>query len=310
LQYLFPHKTLGENDLIGCGYCPCTDPELDQGKAYQGVTALLRHIHEEHTQADSPAPARLQWDFNSSFKNVLAGDVNIRRHFLSLVKEQNRRIANKTPPYNVPPTLSWLQSNNTRRLLDELQTLGGKIEGVYFTHLRQEDEFHLKSLLMKAYEQAHKWQPSATQVTGTFSQRQAPAQSPPQPFQQPRSLPMSPHSQYPGAEDALSFAAMGQGAYDVSQYPSFDDERVQYDQTLRPGEVPSTQQFEGFSGRLEPGNLGSSATTPYARNPHNLNYTPNTPAPGQHSNLDTFSGILDALDVDESDLFSKYTTGL
>jgi len=301
LPYLFPQTTLGESDLIGCGYCLCNDPELDQGKAFQGVSALLRHIHEDHTQADSLAPARLQWDFNSSFKNVLSGEVNIRRHFLSLVKEENRRIANKTPPYNVPPTLSWLQSQDTRRLLDEMQTLGGSIVGVPFTHLRQEDEFQLKSLLMRAYEAAHKWQPS-TVLMGAMPQRLAPARSPQQQLQQTRSVPPPPQAEYYASQDALSFTAMGQGAFDSSQYPSFEDDRATIRPTGFPRTAPYPQKFEN--------NDDGSEATRYLGNPSNPTHALSTPARGQHPNLDTFSGILDALDVDESDLFEKYTTGL
>ncbi|KAF2684120.1 hypothetical protein K458DRAFT_37751 [Lentithecium fluviatile CBS 122367] len=286
LQYLFAQNTVGESDLIGCGYCPCNDLELDQGKAFPGVSALLRHIHEEHTQADSPAPVRLQWDVNSSFKNVLTGEVNFRRHFLALVKEKNRWIANKTPPYNVPPTLSWPHSPDTRRLLDELQALGSRIFGVPFTHLPQEDEFELKNLLIRAYDAAHKWQPSSSQLTGAPPQLLAPTRSPQHPSQQPRPVPPPPppsqpqYPQYTQTEDALSFAAMGQGACDTSQYPSFDDDRAFDSIPVRTRQGPTPQQLDNISN-LQRGN--PTEPTRFANAPSASTPAPNSLASARDS---------------------------
>jgi hypothetical protein len=295
----------------------------------------LRHIHEEHTQADSPTPPEhLQWDFNWAFNNVLSGEVNIRRHFLSLVKEENRLLS-RTSPYSVRPTLSWLQTKETKQLLDELQILGGNIIGVPFTHLSEEDAWTLKCLLPRAYEAAHKWQPSST-VTTAMPSRSAPALTPASTLasaqskhlpqqQRPMTTPQQMNStnvqnnlnfaamgqgaydssQYHDAQDTLNFAAMGQGAYDASQYPAFKANRALARHGGPSREVPFPQQsnsaYHGPGG--DTGDRGSMKYTPSPSNPV---FPLSAAAPEQSPNLDPF-GLPQALNMDDSDIFRKYT---
>jgi hypothetical protein len=278
---------------------------------------------------------QLGWDFNASFKNVLSAEVNIRRHFLSLVKEENRRIASKTPPYNVPPTLSWPPSPDTKQLLDELQALGGTITGVPYTQLNEDDAWTLKCLLTRAYEAAHKWQPSST-VMAAMPSRSAPvltpastlasAQSKHLPQQQrPMTTPQQANSinvqnnlnfaamgqgaydssQYHDAQDTLNFAAMGQGAYDASQYPAFKANRALARHGGPSREVPFPQQsnsaYHGPGGDTD--DRGSMKYTPSPSNPV---FPLSAAAPEQSPNLDPF-GLPQALNMDDSDIFRKYT---
>jgi hypothetical protein len=310
LQYLFPQNTLGESDLIGCGYCSCEDPELDHGKAFHGVTALVRHIHEEHTQADSPAPVRLQWDVNLSFKNILSGEVSIRRHFLSLVKEENRRIASKTPPYNIPPILSWPQSEDTRHLLDELQTLGGRIVGVPFTHIRTEDEYQLNDLLLRAYEAAHKWQPKSTLTESAQPHRPALALPLHPPPHQIRPVPSPSQVHFAGTEDTLNFTAIGHGAFDASQYPSFTDHQAAVKNIVRPRKARPVQQSR--SNHRDPiGDVEPNEAAMFPKGPLETSSNPQYGSiPVANVNTDTYSGTLDNLDAAENDMFRQFTIGL
>lgn len=293
LANLLDGVDLGDPDiLIGCGYCPCEDLELDQGQAPRGIISLLQHIRDKHSQPDSPAPVPLRWEFNRSFKNVLTAEGLIRRSFLTLIKEKNRNLASRNPP--APPyLLSWQPTATTRHLLNGLQKLGGKIFQVPFTHVDLEDKYNLKDLLYKAYDAAYKRQPSLEQ-SPMQSLGPPPPQRPQQqlqPQQQPQQQPH--HPPLPRLQHShMDLASIGEGASDASQYPSFPSADGQFPPAtpLSHGYFDSTQASPDMQFPLErpfspaadqlpmPQSSGRFLDRPYLASP--------SPAPPHHGPSD------------------------
>jgi hypothetical protein len=113
-------------------------------------------------------------------------------------------------------------------------------------------------------------------------------------------------SQYHDAQDTLNFAAMGQGAYDASQYPAFRTNRALVRRGGPSGAAPSSQQAN--IAHLSPGgeNMGDRGSMEYTPSPSNPAFPLAVPVFGQSPNLDTF-GLPQALNMDDSDIFRIYT---